>query len=93
MVAPSGPNLWTKGLKVARVCATVGTFTFLLLLGLRWFVLFVFGLALVAVFVDHSRRLAGGIAGLLQAVRAGHLSVVVAVGPGTLVVTAGWRQH
>lgn len=35
--------------------------TFLLLLGLGWLVLFVFRLALIAVLVDHSGRLAGGV--------------------------------
>lgn len=39
--------------------------TFLLLLGLGGLVLFVFRLALIAVLVDHSGRLAGGVAARL----------------------------
>lgn len=41
------------------------TLTFLLLLGLGGLVLFVFRLALIAVLVDHSGRLAGGVAARL----------------------------
>lgn len=48
-----------------RHLLTVLAETFLLLLGLGWLVLFVFRLALIAVLVDHSRRLAGGVAALL----------------------------
>lgn len=63
--------------------------TFLLLFGLGRFVLFVFRFALIAVFVDHSRRLAGGVTARLQTIGTGHLAVGGALGPGTLVVAAG----
>lgn len=43
----------------------LSTLTFLLLLGLGGLVLFVFRLALIAVLVDHSGRLAGGVAARL----------------------------
>lgn len=66
---------------------TVFADTFFLLFGLRWLVLFVFRFALIAVLVDHSRRLAGGIAARLQAIGAGHLTPST-LGPSSLVVTA-----
>lgn len=67
--------------------------TFLLLLGLGRFVLFVFRFALIAVFVDHSRRLAGGVAARFQTIGTGHLTVGGALGPGTLVVAAGCAEE